>query len=81
MNDIAAARSAFLFMALCMVFTMPAVALACPGCKEALFEPGKLSENLATARSYALSIMLMLAVPVALLGTITTLVVRARRRH
>ena len=63
-----------------MVFAMPAAALGCPGCKEALFEPGKIAENVATARSYALSIMLMLSVQVALIGTITTLVVRARRR-
>jgi hypothetical protein len=53
---------------------------ACPGCKEALFEPGKISQNLATARGYASSIALLLGVPAALLGTITLLVVRARRK-
>ena len=58
----------------------PSLVSACPGCKEALFEPGKLSQNLATARGYALSIALLLGVPAALLGTITLLVVRARRK-
>ena len=58
----------------------PALARACPGCKEALFEPGKIGQNLSTARGYALSIMLMLAVPLLLVGGITTLVLRARRR-
>lgn len=53
---------------------------ACPGCKEALFEPGKVAQNLATARGYALSIALLLAVPVALIGTITLLIARARKK-
>ncbi len=53
---------------------------ACPGCKEALFEPGKISQNLATARGYALSIALLLGIPVVLMGTIAVLLVRARRK-
>ena len=53
---------------------------ACPGCKEAFFEPGKIAQNLSTARGYALSVMLMLAVPMLLIGGITTLILRARRR-
>ena len=55
-------------------------ASACPGCKEALFEPGKIAERVAIARGYALSIALLLGIPVALLGTIAILLVRARRR-
>ena len=55
-------------------------ALACPGCSESLFEPGKVAQNLSTARGYALSIALLLGVPVALLGAIAGLVVRARRK-
>ena len=54
--------------------------MGCPGCKEALFDPGQLPQRLSTARGYALSIAVMLAVPVGLLGGITAVVVRAARR-
>jgi len=50
--------------------------MACPGCKEALFDPGELPQKLSTARGYALSIGLMLAVPLLLIASVTTLVVR-----
>ena len=63
-----------------VLFALPACAAACPGCKEALFEPGKIGQNLSTARGYALSVVLMLAVPMLLIGGITTLILRARRR-
>lgn len=65
--------------AICLVSCL-ASAVACPGCKEALFEPGKLSQNLATARGYALSIALLLGIPVVLMGTIAVMLVRARRK-
>ena len=55
-------------------------ASACPGCKEALFDPGHLAERLATAKGYALSIGVLLTVPFALVGGVTALVVRAARR-
>lgn len=54
---------------------------ACPGCKEALFEPDKVQQQLSTARGYALSIGLMLLVPVGLIGGVTFSVVRASRRN
>ncbi|MBI4598278.1 MAG: DUF420 domain-containing protein [Candidatus Omnitrophica bacterium] len=54
---------------------------ACPGCKEALFEPGQLSQRLSTAKGFALSIMLLLAVPVALVGGLTLRIVSTARRH
>ena len=56
-------------------------AWACPGCKEALFDPGQLPQKLATAKGYALSIGLLLAVPAAVLGFIAVQIVRAIRRH
>ena len=59
----------------------PAVASACPGCKEALFDPGQLQQKLATARGYALSIGLLLAVPFGLVAGVAALIVRATRRH
>ena len=51
---------------------------ACPGCKEALFDPSQLPQKLSAAKGYALSIMLLLSVPVLLIGTVTLAVVRAR---
>ena len=56
-------------------------AWACPGCKEALFEPDKLAQRISTARGYAWSISLLLAVPCGLLATVAALIVRAHRRR
>jgi hypothetical protein len=56
-------------------------AWACPGCKEALFDPAGLQERLAAARGMAASILLMLAVPVALIGGIAFGVARSARRR
>ena len=63
----------------CVAFSLPVA--ACPGCKEALFDPGKLSEKLATSKAYAISIGLMLAMPFLLVGTIALKIVRARTRR
>ncbi len=54
---------------------------ACPGCKDALFDPGELPRRLAAARGYALSIGLLLVVPLGLVAGLTVLIVRASRRH
>ena len=54
---------------------------ACPGCKEALFDPGQLAQKLSTARGYAISIGLLLAVPFTLVAGMTALIVRAARRR
>ncbi|MBI4341925.1 MAG: hypothetical protein HY599_00985 [Candidatus Omnitrophica bacterium] len=59
----------------------PAVAHACPGCKEALFDPGQLVEKLATSKGYALSIGLLLLVPFTLVGGIAVAVARASRKR
>ena len=56
------------------------LARACPLCKEALFDPGQLHQKLALARGYALSIGLMLAMPLALVAGLTLMIVRAQRR-
>ncbi|MDP3723861.1 MAG: hypothetical protein Q8R91_10290 [Candidatus Omnitrophota bacterium] len=53
---------------------------ACPGCKEALFDPSQLPQRLSTARGYALSIGLMLGVPIALVGGVALLILHARGR-
>ena len=61
-----------------MLYRMPE-ASACPGCKEALFDPGQLPQKLATAKGYALSIGLMLGMPAALIGGIAWLIARGAR--
>ena len=58
-----------------------AAAWACPGCKESLFEPDQLAQRISTARGYAWSIGLLLAVPCGLLATVAALVVRAHRQR
>ena len=63
----------------CLI-SIPAIAGACPGCKEALFDPGQLAEKLATAKGYALSIGVLLAVPFLLIGGYTLAIARAARR-
>jgi hypothetical protein len=52
---------------------------ACPGCKEALFDPGQLQQKLSTAKGYALSIGLLLAVPFSLVAGGILFLVRASR--
>ncbi len=63
-----------------IVVGAPVAVWACPACKEALFDPGQLQQKLSAAKGYALSIGLMLAMPVGLIGGITTLILRAQRR-
>ena len=69
---------AFYLLSYCLVF--PAVVFACPGCKEALFDPRELPQRLATARGYALSIGLMLAMPLGLVGGLGAAIIRSSRR-
>ena len=60
-------------------FALPASVLACPGCKEAAFEtPESARQKNATARAFAISIGLLLAVPFTLVGGIAFLVIRSR---
>ena len=63
-----------------MLYHAPS-AWACPGCKEALFDPGQIAQKRATASGYALSIMLMLSMPALLIGGSAALLVRAHRRR
>lgn len=58
----------------------PSVAEACPGCKEALFDPAQLPQRLRTAQGYAWSIAALLGVPLTLIGGLTVWVVRHQRR-
>jgi len=63
------------------LFVWPARVMACPLCKEALFDPGQMHQRLATAKGYALSIALLLSVPAALVAGVTALIVRAHKRN
>ena len=67
-------------LAFLTIMFAPATVMACPGCKEALFDPGTLPQKLATAKGYALSIGFMLAMPLLLIGSVGVLIVRAHRR-
>jgi uncharacterized membrane protein YozB (DUF420 family) len=61
------------------LLVLPSVAMACPLCKEALADPTQVTQRLATAKAYALSIGVLLAVPVTLITSVTLLILRAHR--
>jgi len=71
----------FLLLAIMFTCVLPAITWACPLCKEALFDPEQLSQKLATAKGYAMSIGLLLSVPAVLVGGVVALIVRAHRRQ
>jgi hypothetical protein len=64
-----------------LLLTFTGVVWACPGCKEALFDPGQLKQRRSTARGYALSIGLMLAVPALLVVGLSAGIIRSARRR
>ena len=55
-------------------------ALACPWCKDALFSPGESASQSGAAKGYALSIGLLLGLPVLMLSVIALAVIRSARR-
>lgn len=62
-------------LVIALVLLAPAVAQACPNCKEAVAAGG--ADGAQVARGYSYSILLMLGMPIALLGTGAFLVARA----
>lgn len=70
----------YAFTAFSFLLTFPCMLNACPGCKESLFDPAQLPQRLATARGYALSIGLMLAMPLGLVVGVALLILRAQHR-
>ena len=70
-----------LLLAVLFLLWASAAVMACPACKESLFDPSQLHQKLSAAKGYALSIGLLLSVPAALVGGIARLVVRASRRR
>lgn len=68
-------------LATLLALLLPAVAEACPGCKEALFDPGQARQIVLAAKGYAASIGLLLGVPLALIGGLTFLIAHQVRRQ
>lgn len=67
-------------VALGMIVGWAALASACPACKEALLDPTQAQHLLQSAKGYALSIGLMLGMPLVLIGAVaTSIAVHARR--
>jgi len=66
--------------ALVFLLMSAGVVEACPACKEALFDPSQLQQRLSAAKGYALSIILLLSVPLSLIVGVTMLIVRSARR-
>jgi hypothetical protein len=64
-----------------LLLTFTGVVWACPGCKEALFDPGQLKQRLSLAKGYAWSIGLLLLVPFLLVGGLSVGIIRAVRRQ
>ncbi|MBI3011455.1 MAG: hypothetical protein HYY58_03050 [Candidatus Omnitrophica bacterium] len=63
------------------MLTLAGAVMACPLCKESLFDPTQLQQKLSMAKGYALSIGLLLAMPAGLVGALALLIVRAQRHH
>ncbi len=72
-------RSFGVLLAAVVLLALPALAAACPMCKEALFDPGQLPQRLSTARGYALSIGVLLLVPLSLIVSVVMLIMHAKR--
>lgn len=60
---------------------LPGLAEACPGCKEALFDPGQLPQKLATAKGYAVSIGILLSVPFLIIAGFAAWIAHNSRRN
>jgi len=54
--------------------------MACPLCKEALFEPGQAEATSRLVKGYTISIATLLGIPLVLVGGIAMRIVRSSRR-
>ena len=79
-QSVAGISIVLVLLALAVLLCMPATTMACPLCKEALFDPGQIHQKLSLAKGYAVSIVFMLAMPLALLGGVAALIVRAHHK-
>jgi hypothetical protein len=58
---------------------LPALVMACPLCKEALFSPGEAAAQSRVVQGYAISIAALLGIPILLVGGITLRLIRSAR--
>ena len=65
---------------LATLLLVPAIAWACPMCKDALLASGEGAKFSAAAHAYALSIVALLVPPLALLSGLSFWIVRSIRR-
>jgi len=63
--------------ALCLLTSS---AWACPLCKEALFSPGEAAAQSRVVQGYAISIAVLLGIPILLVGGLALWLVRSARR-
>ena len=71
----------WVFLVCSGLLLMPALATACPWCKDALFAPGESAARAGAAQGYAWSIGLLLLVPSSLIVGIGVLLARASRKR
>ena len=62
------------------LLALPGIAWACPMCKDALVGSGEGAKFSSAARAYALSIVVLLLPPLALLSGLSCWIVRSLRR-
>ena len=77
-HEPAIVRWALIALALALVFMLATVAAACPNCKEALAQNDPQGESIAAGYYY--SILFMMAMPFAILGTFGSLAYLSIRR-
>ena len=73
-------RMVMLLVGVVVCVGLPVTVMACPTCKEALFDPAQAQQVLKAAQGYAFSIGLMIGTPLLLVGGLATLIVRQARR-
>jgi hypothetical protein len=66
---------------LALVVLLPAVAGACPNCKDASSDADTPGGSANLGRGFFWSILLMLAAPFTLVGGVAVVILRNRRRH
>ena len=67
-------------VSLSIFLALPLIAVGCPGCSEALFDPSQVAARIGTLRGYLISIMVLLGIPALMIAGVATAVVRASRR-
>lgn len=70
-----------LFFLGALAVVAPALAGACPLCREALIDPAHPQAVTRAAKGYAVSIAALVGMPFVLVGGVATLIVRASRRR